>query len=468
MKRFLTCAALLGLYALGLLHWAAFLHWGDLNMRAYDWGKEHTYYLIEQRALRDGCLPYHAPITFHGTDRFLGNPETNLSPHILLLPWLSTSQFALLDGLVFYTVGFAGCLWARRRHRLGLAAFSFLFLLLLFNGFIVAHLAVGHSMWLGYFWLPFFGVLVLEWVQQGPSLRVSLLLGLVLFAMMLRGSFHIVVWCWLFLLLLVLFQPRWWRHGLLALGSSVLLGFFRLLPAAWAFGEARREEFLGGYPTLLDLLASFVVVHDHTAPRLGSITPVLGWWEFDNYLGLVGFGLLVYFGIYLRCRDHPAVAATRYAELDGPMAVLALLALNNVYFPVWAIPLTLARAEQVSSRFVSIPVVLLLLIAVIRMQRLLETVRPSGTLRVLLVCGLVETAVTLAYHNALWRPGQYGPELAVFPAAESVEPVTRPDPFYVGCVHVSAVVSLLGLLLVLGAVAWSWRRPAAPKDLTEA
>ncbi|HKI36748.1 MAG TPA: hypothetical protein VKA46_33140 [Gemmataceae bacterium] len=449
LSRALSLLVLLFLYLLGLGHWTLFFNWGDIAFtRNEDWSKEYDYYVILQEALRTRRVPYHMSKEYQKTDKFLGLPESNLSPQILLLPYLGIGRFLWLNALLLYSLGYAGCLLIRRRYRLGPAPFALLFLLFGFNGFITSHLAVGHSMWLGYFLLPFAALYVLELLGEDSSFVPALKLALVLLAMMLQGSLHQVIWVWMLLILLVAFNPRYWKQGALALAFSGWLSFFRLLPAAVTFGGRSDRGFWAGYPTLTEVLDGFIGLHDRTYPgddgwtHSRLVEHYLHWWEYDMYVGLLGLAALVVFGIYFRFRAGPALERCRYRELDAPLLVLAFLSLNYFYLVVANLPIPLLNAEGVSSRFLIMPVLMLLVISAIRMQRLLEGVKMSAALVVLLVGGLLQTAFSLAEHSYMWK---------IKPAQEEVEPTIRlisesPERWYVASIWLSALVSLVGML----------------------
>src|SRR5262249_847935 len=143
--------------------------------------------------------------------------------------------FVLFHNLLLYSLGFLGGLWLKQRYRLSLVPFAAFFVLFNFNGYITAHLAVGHSMWSGYFLLPFFCLFILEWVEEETSLVPPLKLALVLFAILLQGSLHLMTWCGLLVVLIVLWNGRLWKGGLVALGFGALLSAYRLIPTGFAF-----------------------------------------------------------------------------------------------------------------------------------------------------------------------------------------------------------------------------------------
>ncbi|HEX5270757.1 MAG TPA: hypothetical protein VFW33_09735, partial [Gemmataceae bacterium] len=435
---------------LGLAHWTIFFNRGDVAFSHNDdWSKEHDYYVVLREALTTGQLPYHMTEEYQKTDKFLGLPETNLSPQILLLPYVDIGRFLWLNALFLYTAGFAGCLLIARRYGLGAAPFTLLVMLFNANGFITSHLAVGHSMWFGYFFFPFVALYLLEIVEEKSS-AAALKLALVLFVMILQGSFHHVVWVWMFLVLLVVFNPRLWKPGALALGFSGALSSFRLLPAAVTFYKIKKREFWAGYPSLTDVVDALVGLHDRNYPagNGGWIdnpileTHHLRWWEFDLYVGILGLAALAVFGVWYRFRGGPSLERCRYREFDAPMLVMAFLSLNYFYAIVADAPVPLFNAEGVSSRFLIIPFLMLLVISAVRMQRVLEGVRMNIGLAVLIAGGLLQTAFSLMEHSWLWKikRAQEAADTDIRLISES------PDRTYVASIWWSAAVSLLALL----------------------
>lgn len=462
LPRLLSVLALAGLYALGLYHWAYFFDHGRIDFTFQDWPKEYKYYTVLRDALRTGTLPLHVREAeyFHGTHRFLGLPETNLSPQILLLPWMDTGRFLLWNNWILYTAGFAGCLLLARRYRLSLVPFTLLFLLFNFNGSITAHLTMGHSMWCGHFLLPFYVLFLLELAEGDALPRPALLLSFALFALFLQGAFHHYVWGLMFLGLFVAFHPRSLRAGLLVVACSAALSCLRLAPAVLTFWGNRQRIFLSGYPTLTDLVQSFVTIRPIDSTTTGKVFWPLGWHEYDLYLGVVGFALFCLLGVGLRFSRDPALASSRFAEFDRPLLVLAALSFSDVYAFIARLPLPLLNGERVSSRFLIIPFVVLLLFGAVRLQRVLDRLPPGGRwlAQVVLAGLLVLTGYSLALHTATWSLAALNAGERTWPDAElTVTTIEMPDPLYRAVLLASAFVSLASL------AAWLYclRRPAA-------
>jgi hypothetical protein len=456
-------AALAALFGLGVLHWLylfGFLTPGfaGMSFTVADWPKEVRYYVALQQAVTDGRVPYYVSKSIQETRKFLANPEVPWSPDLLLLRFCGIEVFLALKVLLWYTAGFAGLVLIRRRYALSLLPFTFLFLLFAFNGHIVAHLAIGHSMWTGYFLLPFVFVYLVDLLEDGAR-AAPVKLALVLFLMLLQGALHVFVWCFLLLLLAAAFRPRAWKPALLMLAWTAALCACRLVPAAIVLFGKTEALFISGYPSAADLAAALVWIRPITYPRQGGLFGTLSWWEYDAYLGVVGLAWLLWFGVALRFK---APEARRFAVLEGPLAVLAVLSLDDLYAAINGLGVPLLSGERVSSRLLIVPIVFLMPAAATRMQRVLETSPRPRRLSALAVVAVVLIAAGLAAHSYAWslpmlerswpappHPRDLG--LAIL-GARDLGPTAK-DASYVWSVRFSAAVSVLALL----AAAWRLR-----------
>ncbi|HVP58806.1 MAG TPA: hypothetical protein VMU02_11990 [bacterium] len=432
------------IFAAGVLHWVLFLNHGDLSFRLEDWGKEFIFYSVVRQAINSGTVPYHISVRFYETDRFLGIPETNLAPHVLLLPLMSTGGFVLFDLLLLYALGFLGLLFLARRYNLSLIAFAAFFLLFNFNGHITAHIGVGHSAWTGYFLLPWLFLFMMEVIEGHATRMTPLKLALVLFAMVLKGSFHLYIWCLILLALVVAFNWRQTRPILWGIVASLALSLFRLVPAAFTL-LGRREKFIWSYPTINDLVDAMVTIRQQTPDRL-KLWGTAGWWEYDMYVGIIGFALLVYFGIWLRFSRRDDLKPYKYPALDLPLVVMLLLALSYFQGFITRIPFPPLRIERVATRFVLVPVATLSLISVIRLEQVLRGIAKTLRVRFLEIAALALMALSFVDHSFLWSV----PHLEqVFKdkLKDTLTPsiTSRPDGGYEAIVIVSAVASLVAL-----------------------
>ncbi len=441
-SRWIRRAWLLGLYVFGLALWGFFLNWGELPFQIHDWSQEWRFFRILQEAVRSARLPLHTNSAAYVTTRFLAIPQTTLSPQVLLLRFLDPGVFVLVNTWILYSVGYAGCLLIQRRYGLSPIVFSILFLLFSFNGHVTAQIAVGHSMWVGFFLLPYFFLLLLSLEERRASNRWHLWMGLTLFFIALQGSIHILAWCFFYLAILwVVRAPSRWaivRASLLA----VLLSAFRVFPAALDFLEAS-PKFFPGFPSFSHVLESMVSLKLPSEPLLGALSR----WEYDMFIGVVGFGFVAYFGLYLYLRETPSPdeAASPFRALFAPAAVLTLLSLGSIYLLVRRIPIPLISHERVPSRFLIMAILTLVILGSLKAQDWLSK-RQITSRDGLIGVGLVLLLVyDLFQHARVWRVDQIQGLFSPKALDEGLALVNTADPMYVGVLGVSALISILTL-----------------------
>lgn len=460
LRRALTYGVIAALFGAGLVHWVLFFDKGDMTFQRGDWPKEYVYYSVLQQAVQSGSIPYHVDPPLQKTQRFLAIPEKVLSPQILLLGFMSIGRFVMVNTLVMYAVGFWGCLIIRRRYALSLVSFAMLYLLFHFNGHITAHIAAGHSMWNGYFLMPFYCYCILRLCdttghRAGVDRRIPLILALTLFAMNLQGSFHLYLWNVLFIGLVAAFNTSHVRAMVTAVVFSGFLSCLVLLPAAITYWNTERM-FLTGYPTVSVLLEAFVSIKRSDVPFPPALVGEVAWWEYDLFIGAVAFVALLYLGIWLRWRPtdslRPTLEGTEYRELDWPMGLMVVLSMGALYGVIATLPLPLMNTLANPSRFLITPVLLLLVISCIRLERLLSV---RGRLRApaqsavdwLLVAGLIQTGFELATHSKVWAARNWGRLPSGIEVGQQVSIVNQVDPVYEWTVHTSLAVSVLTLIV---------------------
>jgi len=455
-------------FAGGIVHWFYFLHGGEMTFQAFDWTREYSLYSVIQAAVRQMRIPYFVDHPFFYTERFIAIPDTNLSPQVFLLNWLDIPQFILANALFMYSLFFAGCLLLMRRYRLPPFAFLAMVTLAGLNGTITAHLAVGHSMWIGVLLLPFFAYTVLEIVQQDAearSAKPAVLLGLVLFGMFLQGALHLMIWCWMFLGFLALGSWRYLKPVATALALSVLLSSFRFIPAVLTF-QNFGYDYISGFPSLGDLWAGLTRIRDLEYPHIGGFFGTLGWHEYDVFIGLVGVAFLVGFGIYLRVKKDPALDSIRFAPLDVPIILVTLLSINYAYLVVARLPIPLVNSERVSSRFLIVPLVMLIVLSSIRFGWFLPTIRRSAGAQTLFLAAYVVLVTDLGMHSFTWRLGRMENQFPHVPYTMAYHIVHQVDPGYVASVNFGIALSLAtlaGVLLCLARPRLArLRRPGVP------
>lgn len=438
---------LAALYLAGVAHWVLFLDYGRFPRNFADWQLQETYHGVLRDALLSGQVPWHVSSPVSQTDRFLAIPETPLTPQIILLRWMDLGHYILANTLLMFTVGFIGCLAIRREYSLEPLAFAVLFLLFNWNGHITDHLGVAHTGWYAYFLLPWFFLAVLRWVRDEPrnpasaAGRRTILLGIAitLLAMFAQGGFHIFLWCLLLLLLVALFHRELRREFIVIAAAAAALCAYRLIPAMLTYGQ-KGYAFIGGFPTVRDLWDALTAIQ--TADRF---TP--GWWD-DLFVGIVGLTALAYFGVRLRFSEQPELAAVRFQKLDGALLVMAAFSMHLVYWPVAALPLPFANAERITSRFLIIPLVALMIIGSIRFSLAQEPLLRTGLRRAVTVALVLQMAADLLRHSYHWRVTQLAVLMGPHPGPGAVQIVPRSDPVYTAGVVAGAAISAVAVAVV--------------------
>ena len=429
-----------------------------------DWPKEYRYYAALQQALQERRIPYFLSRPIQETRKLLGLPELTWSPQLVLLSRLSIARLVAVNTVLLYTAGFGGLLLLRRRLRLSAGPFALLFLLFAFNGHITAHLAIGHSMWVGYFLLPFFFWTLVELTEHGASPTWPVRVALVLFLVLLQGSFHVFVWCVMFLLLLGASHPRRLRAVAPALAWTVALTACRIVPAAIALEGRREQDFLSGYPSASVLVSGLVQIVPLSHPREGGRFGRLDWWEYDAYLGWAGLVWLLGFGLLARLRqgrDRP------HRDLDLPAALMALLSLGNLFYPINALGVPLLGSQRVSSRLLVLPLGLWLTLAALHTQQHLDRTRWRRLFQAALAATALATALGFVLHMHVWSvpavevawpplPHPRDLTMGLLPIEQAVQ--TPRDAWYVAGVRVSAALSTIGLLAALAQLVRHRRR----------
>jgi hypothetical protein len=425
------------------------------NLTAVDWGKEISYFEILKQAFTTGTIPWRSdPIIQLGTDRFLTIPEICFSPQILLLGVLEVKQFVVVNLLILYTVGFFGCLKLARRFNLSAFAFLFLIVLLNFNGYLTSRFAVGHQMWESIFYYPWFFYYLFLLSASPADRKVVFKLALVLFLILLEGGIHQYVWCNMFLGVLVLLRPDLRKSIILVVVFAAVASGYRILPAAWQCWNLT-HPFLSGYPSLGILLMALTSIGNYNTPVMGGLFIPVGWWEYDMFVGAAGLFALIWYGLVTPKTSRSPEIAANMNSLGGAALVMFYLSLFDVYAIVPQLHLPLMNAEAVSSRFIIISFVFLLLIA---SDALSSALKNGGIiLRTIAVLLLLGTGQQLYLHALVWRLQtieqiNHAPLVGI-----PVKIVGQPDATYE---YIVGLGFLISLLTIAGIIIWlRGRRP---------
>ena len=450
-------AVLTPLYLLGILHWAFFFQFGEaaIGSNSNDWSDGLLYFSVVRDSIANLTIPYFVnPVPMNWGDvRFLANPQSSLSPQMVLAPFMSAGNFILVNTLIMYSVGFIGCLLLRSRFQLSLLPFVMLFLIFNFNGHITSHLSAGHSMWYGYFLLPFFFLFVLELIRPSDRIRMAttIFLAFSLFGMVLQGSFHIFVWCSIFLGILALFDENSRKEVLLAIVFAVCISAFRLVPTVFVRLDYV-AVYASGFPTFATFLDALTTIKAFQFEHPSSDLYNVGWHEQDHFISYVGVGFIGLFGIYHRFSNNSAVADYRFRALDLPLLLLVLISFGFVFDILSDLRLPiLSFTERVPSRFLIIPLIGLAIVGAIRMQALLYTYNRNLVFKVLSVGAVIHLTHSLIAHSDFWKIPKS--ESGSIDFLDNIDlNVVYDDRLYVAAVNGSAIFSAIAIV-VLGFLA---------------
>lgn len=387
-----------------LTGWGIFLNRGEIPFDFHDWAEVNAPRLAFLKdAVTKGRLPLHMPDTsaLRGvTDRYMALPDIILSPQVLLLRWMSVGTFVLVHTWLLIVLGFWGLLRLKKRFSLSLLSFTWVTLLFFLNGHMLSHYAVGHVTWGGAFLLSWFAELVFALIDDEQGAVWEGKMAFLLFFIFLQGSFHQFVWCVIFLGFLAISN---WKLFFPILRSGIaagLLSAVRIIPPAMQIG-AFDDDFLGGYRTPVQILNAFLkIISPADSLDQAKTGAVLGWWEFDIYTGLTGLLLLgLGFLAWLVLRNR----SLGFPSLLCPAAVLSLFSIRNVYMVMRFFRIPLFSGERVSSRFLLLPFVFLLITGVCALQRFLSGKFYGKWGNLLLLLGLVPVSYELWRHLNVWK-----------------------------------------------------------------
>lgn len=440
-----------GLLVAILGFWTYFLNFGQFAFGVQDWIWEWRYSRILRLALLAGRLPLHTqPAASYGIDRFLAIPDVPLGPQLIFLRFLDLGPAALATMLLMVLIGFVGCLLLRRRENLSPFSFTILAVLVNFNGFIVAHLGIGHTLFSGYFLLPFFVLLVLQIVDGDEGRGWVAWVGLVLFGIELQGSTQIFAVCMIFLGILFLVFTGRRRKILLAMLAGVILNLYRIIPGLISLSSYTNRP-QPGFISLTELSEGLLrIVPPSMSSKLMTGLP-LGWWELDVFVGILGLAFLGYFGVYRVWIESGKIP--HGPGLPVPLGIsllsLGLFSIGYIYWPINFLPIPLLSLVHVPTRFFILPLLVLTGLGARTLQQWLDARKPGPGLQIALLAMLLLLTHDLFQHARQWRVEHV---FEAFPPAaldNGLKIVARYDPTYVSVLTASAAVSGLALLVYL-------------------
>jgi hypothetical protein len=445
-------------YLLGLVFWGVLFDWRRTPINYHDWANINLpRFQVAKEAISAGILPLHTKNTriLHDlTDRFLVIPDIVTTPQMILLRKLDSDTFALLDVVINYTVAALSLLYFKRKFNLSLFIYTLVFLMFTCNGYIQAHYTVGHDTWGAYFLFPIFVILCIEFAQDRIGWWWVTKMALLSLYIILAGGQHHFTWMMLFLSILGLAEIRKIKWILAAIFASGFLGAIRLLPPVLIVSDVTSKsvfQFRAGYPSLYELLQSFIALRP-ISHDLGASNLPTGYWEYNYFIGALGLALLI-FGLWawLRDSDRP------YTKLLFPIGVLTLLSMGFLYeYTLYNLPIF--ASERVISRMVSLPVTFALMISSLYWQKTCEKIS-NAKVYIFAGFGLLFLLNDLLTHTRLWSVKKAS-ELFQTTQLQFTESLiqNRVDPEYFQLLVIASVLSLLTALILAGLVLYEKRK----------
>lgn len=383
------------LYVMGLIYWIYFLKDG-LAYAPHDWLEESTYVNTLRSSLESLIIPWMwSEASPQGIYAFMANPQVPLTPDFLLLPWISTTLYFILHVLLFYSLGLFGTLLLAKKLCFNFAALIFFWLLFNFNGYVTSHLAVGHLPWTGYFLLPLFFYFLsdIEKVKNN-TLTPQISIGLILGVLFINGSFHLAIWCCMFMLISCLLRKELIAGVALSIIIGGVIGLGKLLPGLLYLSV--KHHFVSGYPSISMLLDAFTVLQSQDFRVTGSMG-VLGWHECSVYIGFVAFFIFVGLSIFSLMKPHKLYPQ----HFIIASATMFILSMGNVYSFIADSGLPLASAERVSSRFIVMPFILFLILASSSLSEIIKSA--SKKFNAIAMLALFFVAGELYQNFLIWK-----------------------------------------------------------------
>jgi hypothetical protein len=253
-------------------------------------------------------------------------------------------------------------------------------------------MGVGHFEWVGYFLLPFYVLLILKMVDgEKTGWKWLFFMSLTMLAVTLQGAAHFFIYCMTFLLLLALFQPRFFSPIIKAIVLSVLVSMIRILPPAIQFAGGTGLKFLGGFTSVYQLLQVLIAPENQ------------GYWEKAYYVGVIGFAFILYFGII-----KTWINIERYRPLFLPMLVMTFFSVGAIYLPMFSSHIPFLDSQRAPTRFLIIPLVFLITLASIQFQSLINGWdQKNWEIRVAVLFGEALMAYDLISSSRFWSLENY-------------------------------------------------------------
>lgn len=402
-KKIIFFVWVFALYVVGLVVWGWIFDWGRTPLNFHDWADINIPRVdFISDALHYGQLPLHSISKrfLHGmTNRFLALPDVMTSPQMILLYWLAPKDFVIADVFLHYTLGFGGLFLFARKYKLSWLPYTLVFLLFNFNGYIVSHYMVGHATWGGYFIFPLLLLWLTDFMDGVQGWQWAAKMAFLMFYMVLAGSQHHFTWWILFLFMTGLFFYRRIKWIILAIVGGGMMSAVRFLPPLLeinTFLQSGRFTFKGGYASVAELFHSLTRIRG-PLEELNPAGGVSAYWEFNVYIGMIGLVFIIIYGLFywLKNRD-------KLSWLLLPVIGMTILAIGKTYRFVGLTLIPFFASERITSRMIAVPLVVLIFLAGVGMEKSLQS-RSAKLTALLGFVAIPIISANLCKHLTYWN-----------------------------------------------------------------
>ena len=186
------------------------------------------------------------------------------------------------------------------------------------------------------------------------------------------------------------------------------------------------------------------------------------WWEVDHYISILGLGFLLYFGFWRRWKE--ADALRDYRILNIPMLLITIFSFGAIFGFIAHLPLPLISVERTPSRFLILPLLVLLVLSCIWMQKTFDRLGPGWVIQIFAVVGITYEGIFLMEHSSVWY--EHASRIKLAPGfLQKIEPASAlaksVEVYYVSVVQISYLISLIAIVAFVAGVLYFKRKRLA-------
>jgi hypothetical protein len=174
-------------------------------------------------------------------------------------------------------------------------------------------------------------------------------------------------------------------------------------------------------------------------------------WEYVFYVGVLGFGFILYFGWIAWIKENPP----RWKELILPVFMLFALSMGSTYWIVRLTGIPLFASERAAMRMICVPMVWFILVGSILFQEWWNAKKLEFGHQVAAIMSLGLMVIDLWSNLKAWRPAQIRDIFAPITMNISGNAVANhSDPAYILVLAIGLGTTLMTAIFLL---AMSWR-----------